>query len=159
MTQIRRSALALRGHCVLRRGQDVPSFPRALFLACGILPSLRYGQVFLDEAEHLLHNRDASVATLRNCSPSARNAVRVPFGISIRLRRNPQRRFSDARNHRMVPVKSSVSPGTAAPLYTAAAAAAVLCCSNSVGPHARSLRGTSRDFSHRVRGRALCSVD
>ena len=31
-------------------------------------------------------------ASLRseNCSPSARNAVRVPFGISVRLRRNPQ---------------------------------------------------------------------
>jgi len=30
-------------------------------------------------------------ASLRseNCSPSARNAVRVPFGISVRLRRNP----------------------------------------------------------------------
>ncbi len=32
-------------------------------------------------------------ASLRSecCSPSARNAVRVPFGISVRLRRNPQR--------------------------------------------------------------------
>jgi hypothetical protein len=31
-------------------------------------------------------------ASLRseNCSPSARNAVRVPVGISVRLRRNPQ---------------------------------------------------------------------
>jgi hypothetical protein len=31
-------------------------------------------------------------ASLRseNCSPSARNAVRVPSGISVRLRRNPQ---------------------------------------------------------------------
>src|SRR5436309_6063164 len=31
-------------------------------------------------------------ASLRSerCSPSARNAVRVPFGISVRLRRNPQ---------------------------------------------------------------------
>jgi hypothetical protein len=30
-------------------------------------------------------------ASLRseNCSPSARNAVRVPFGISVRLRRTP----------------------------------------------------------------------
>ncbi len=33
-------------------------------------------------------------ASLRseNCSPSARNAVRVPFGISVHLRRNPQAR-------------------------------------------------------------------
>ncbi len=35
-------------------------------------------------------------ASLRseNCSPSARNAVRVPFGISVRLRRNPQQEFA-----------------------------------------------------------------
>jgi hypothetical protein len=33
-------------------------------------------------------------ASLRSedCSPSARNAVRVPFGITVRLRRNPQYR-------------------------------------------------------------------
>ena len=35
--------VALRGHCVLRRGQDVPSFPRTPFLASCILPSLRSG--------------------------------------------------------------------------------------------------------------------
>jgi hypothetical protein len=35
-------------------------------------------------------------ASLRseNCSPSARNAVRVPFGISVHLRRNPQPFFT-----------------------------------------------------------------
>src|SRR5580700_11674290 len=32
----------------------------------------------------------ASVATLRGCSGSSRNAVRLPFGNSVRLRRNPQ---------------------------------------------------------------------
>jgi len=57
--------IALRDRCALRRGQDVPSFPRAPFLATGPLPPLRSGQVFLDEAEHFLHNRSASVATLR----------------------------------------------------------------------------------------------
>src|ERR1700693_3480428 len=31
----------------------------------------------------------ASVATLRGCSGSSRNAVRLPFGNSLRLRRNP----------------------------------------------------------------------
>ena len=44
----------------------------------------------LDEAEHFLHNRSASVATLRWCSGSSRIAVRLPSGISVRLRRNPQ---------------------------------------------------------------------
>ena len=57
--------IALRDRCVLRRGQDVPSFPRAPYLAPAPLPPLRSGQVFLDEAEHFLHNRSASVATLR----------------------------------------------------------------------------------------------
>ncbi len=43
----------------------MPSFPRAPFLATRALPSLRSGEVSLDEAEHFLHNREASVATLR----------------------------------------------------------------------------------------------
>jgi hypothetical protein len=37
----------------------------------------RFGQVSLDEAEHFLHNRDASVVTLRWCSGSSQNAVRI----------------------------------------------------------------------------------
>src|SRR5579864_3668431 len=51
-------------------------FPRS-----GSLPPLRFGQFFLDEAEHFLENRMASVAMLRGCSGSSRNVVR--------LRRNP----------------------------------------------------------------------
>src|SRR5215831_17791737 len=47
--------------------------------------------VSLDEAEHFLHNRDASVATLRWCSDSSRNAVRIPSGTCVQLRRNPHR--------------------------------------------------------------------
>ncbi len=43
----------------------------------------------LDEAEHLPDNQKASVATLRWCSASARNSVRLPFGYCVRLRRNP----------------------------------------------------------------------
>jgi hypothetical protein len=35
------------------------------------------------------HNREASVATLRWCSGSSRNAVRLPFGTGVQLRRNP----------------------------------------------------------------------
>src|SRR5260370_18208222 len=45
----------------------------------GSLPPLRFGQFFLDEAEHFLQNRMASVATLRGCSGSSRNAVPLPF--------------------------------------------------------------------------------
>ena len=44
----------------------------------------------LDEAEQFLHNRVASVATLRWCSGSSRNAVRLPSGMSVQLRRNTQ---------------------------------------------------------------------
>src|SRR6266403_1855312 len=73
--------VALLGHCVPRRGQGLPPLSAHSF-------SLR--QVFLDEAEHFLRNRDASVATLRGCSGSSRNAVRLPSGTSVRLRRNPQ---------------------------------------------------------------------
>src|SRR5260370_17873603 len=58
-------------------------FPRS-----GSLPPLRFGQFFLDEAEHFLHNRTASVAALRGCSGSSRNVARLPFGNSFRLRRN-----------------------------------------------------------------------
>ena len=43
---------ALQGHCVLRRGQGLPPFPRTPFSACGTVPPLRSGQVSLDEAEH-----------------------------------------------------------------------------------------------------------
>ena len=56
---------ALRGHCELRRGQGLRPFPRTPFSARGALPPLRSGQVFLDEDEHLFHNRSASVAALR----------------------------------------------------------------------------------------------
>src|SRR5689334_16685735 len=62
--------LALPGHCVMRRGQGLRPFPRTPFSTSSFLPSLRSGQVSLDEAEHFLHNRDASVASLRWCSGS-----------------------------------------------------------------------------------------
>jgi hypothetical protein len=84
-----RSACRAPGYCVLRRGKGLRPFPRAPFSASGILPSLRSGRVSLDEGEHFLHNRDASVATLRWCSGSSRNAVRIPSGISVQFRRNP----------------------------------------------------------------------
>src|SRR6202011_403398 len=40
-------------------------------------------------AEHFLHNRVASVATLRWCSGSSRNGARNHPRFSVRLRRNP----------------------------------------------------------------------
>jgi hypothetical protein len=86
---------AASGQCVLRWGQDVPSFPHAPFLARGTFPSLRSGQIFVDEAEHFLHNRDASVAALRWCSGSSRNAVRLPFEISVRRSASPESSLID----------------------------------------------------------------
>src|SRR5215469_7172955 len=49
------------------------------------------------------HNRVASVATLRWCSGSSRNAVRLPFGLSVQLRRNPHH-YAFARNRSTVPL-------------------------------------------------------
>ena len=57
---------------------------------------------FLDEAEHFLHNRGASGASLRGCSGSSQNAGRLPSGISARLRRKP---------HLVVPVRLSEAAG------------------------------------------------
>jgi hypothetical protein len=81
--------IALRVSPALGGDKGWRPFPRTPFSASSILPSLRFGQVSLDEAEHFLHNRDASVATLRWCSGSSRNAVRIHPGFSVRLHRNP----------------------------------------------------------------------
>jgi hypothetical protein len=70
-------------------------FPRS-----GSLPPLLFGQFFLDEAEHFLQNRMASVATLRGYSGSSRNAVRLSFGNSVRLRRNPQVNLTELQSWR-----------------------------------------------------------
>ena len=83
--------IALRVCPALGGDKGYRPFPRTPFSASSILPSLRFGQVSLDEAEHFLHNRDASVATLRWCSGSSRNAVRLPSGTSVQLHRNPQK--------------------------------------------------------------------
>jgi prepilin signal peptidase PulO-like enzyme (type II secretory pathway) len=57
----------------------VPSFPHAPFLACGALPPLRFGQFFLDEAEHFL--KIESPASLR--SEGVRVHPGMPFGFSL----------------------------------------------------------------------------
>ncbi|HTC55814.1 MAG TPA: hypothetical protein VK706_05330 [Candidatus Sulfotelmatobacter sp.] len=68
--------IALRVSPALGGDKGWRPFPRTPFSASSILPSLRFGQVSLDEAEHFLHNRDASVATLRWCS----GHPGMPFG-------------------------------------------------------------------------------
>jgi hypothetical protein len=63
--------------------RDCRPLPRTPILACGRPPPLRSGRlavVSLDESEHLPDNQKASVASLRRCSPSARNAVQLPSG-------------------------------------------------------------------------------
>jgi hypothetical protein len=81
--------VALRVSPALGGDKGCRPFPHAPFSACGALPPLRSGHVSLDEAEHFLHNRSASVATLRWCSGSSRNAVRNHPGFTVRFRWNP----------------------------------------------------------------------
>ncbi len=60
------------------RGNGLPLLsPCTPFSASGILLLWRSGRVPLDEAEHLSDNQNASVASLRRCSSSARNGVRL----------------------------------------------------------------------------------
>ena len=71
---------ARRVSAVLSGERDCRPFPRTPFPASGRPPPLRSGWFLLDEAEHFSENQKASVATLRWCSASARNTVRLPFG-------------------------------------------------------------------------------
>jgi hypothetical protein len=69
-------------------------FPRTPFSASGT-PSCAALRTAPDRFSLTKPNTSCTIevpASLRseNCSPSARNAVRVPSGISVRLRRNPQ---------------------------------------------------------------------
>src|SRR5215469_956547 len=80
-------------------GQGLPPFPTPL---CPLAASgLRFAPdgFLLTKPNTLPHNRVASVATLRWCSGSSRNAVRLPFGISVQLRRNPQEELSRDQKH------------------------------------------------------------
>ena len=89
-SQLRIGALiALRVSPALGGDKGCRPFPRTPFSAGGILPPLCSGQVSLDEAEHFLHNRDASVAYAPMVSESSRIGVRNHPGFSVRLRRNP----------------------------------------------------------------------
>jgi len=84
----------------------VPSFPRTPFSATGALPPLRSGQVFLDEAEHFLHNRSASVATLRDLfafGPECRSR-------SLRNQRSPSPESASSPNSSQVSAKPIAPP-------------------------------------------------
>jgi len=81
---------------VLRRGQGLRPFPRTPFSATGALPPLRSGQFVLDEAEHFPAQSRCQRRSLRWCSGSSRNAVRLHFGNSVQLRRNPHPERSGA---------------------------------------------------------------
>jgi hypothetical protein len=61
----RSAASAPPGFFVLRRGQGLPPLSPHLFLRYRRPSSAALRIVFLDEDEHFLHNRTASVATLR----------------------------------------------------------------------------------------------
>src|SRR5579862_4242472 len=63
-------------------------FPRTPFSASGLL-RFAPDRFLLTKPNTLPHNRVASVATLRWCSGSSRNAVRLTFGLSVQLHRNP----------------------------------------------------------------------
>jgi hypothetical protein len=105
-----RSANRAPGLSSAGRGQGLPPLSPHPLLRNQLRPSLRFGQVSLDEAEHFLHNRCTSVATLRWCSGSSRNAVRLPFGISVRLRRNPHSKRAMAKE--LVEVRAKLSFST-----------------------------------------------
>ena len=92
------------GGTVCWGGASPAAFPRAPFTLAALF--LRYAPdgFPLDQAEHFLHNRGASVATLRWCSGSSRNAVRLPFGNSVRLRRNPHTAAGRERFAPAIPV-------------------------------------------------------
>jgi hypothetical protein len=89
-TRARPERWSRSGALCAERGQHVPFFPHALFHAPVLFLRCASDSFSVDEAEHLLQNRMASVAKLRGCSGSSRNAVRIPFGAGVRLRRNSQ---------------------------------------------------------------------
>jgi hypothetical protein len=79
---------ALQGHCA-EAGQSLSPFPAPLCPLAASFLRCAPDRFPLMKANTFLHNRVASVATLRWCSGSSRNAVRIPSGMSVHLRRNP----------------------------------------------------------------------
>ena len=89
---VSRRADARRGLCMLRRGKGCRPFPRTPFSLAAFC--LRFApdsrEVSLDEAEHFLHNRNASVATLRLLFAFGPECRSPSLRICVHLRRNPQ---------------------------------------------------------------------
>jgi hypothetical protein len=75
----RRRTDARRVSAVLSGERGCRPFPRPL--SPPAVARLRFApDGSLDEVQHFAENQKASVATLRWCSASARNTVRLPFG-------------------------------------------------------------------------------
>src|SRR5580700_8522790 len=77
------------GFLFAEAGTGLPPFPAPLSPLAASLLRFAPDRFLLTKPNTLPHNRVASVATLRWCSGSSRNAVRLPFGMSVQLRRNP----------------------------------------------------------------------
>ena len=77
------SPTGARGLCSAERGTGLPSLSPHPFPSLRPPASATLRIVSLDEPEHFSDNQKASVATLRPCSASARNTVRLPFGIAF----------------------------------------------------------------------------
>jgi hypothetical protein len=66
-------------------------FPAPLSPLAALILRCAPDRFLLTKPNTFPHNRGASVATLRWCSGSSRNAVRLPFGMNVQLHRNPQK--------------------------------------------------------------------
>jgi hypothetical protein len=84
-----RSADRAPGFYVLRRGKALPPFPAPLCPLAASFLRCAPDRFLLTKPNTFPQNQDASVATLRWCSGSSRNAVRLPFGMSVQLHWNP----------------------------------------------------------------------
>ena len=75
----------------LRRGQVLPPLsPRPFSLLAALCLRWAPDKFLLTKQNTSQHNREASIDTLRQCSGSSRNALRLPSGTSVQLHRNPQ---------------------------------------------------------------------
>ena len=100
---------ALRVSPVLGGDKGCRPFPAPLSPLAASFLRCAPERFLLTKPNALPHNRLASVATLRWCSESSRNAVRHPSGTSLQLRRNPQGKISFPFRARCV-TANSVSP-------------------------------------------------
>ena len=81
--------LSHSGSLCAEAGQGLPPFPAPLCPPAASFLRCAPDKFSLTKPNTFPHNREASVATLRWCSGSSRNTVRLPFGMSVQLHRNP----------------------------------------------------------------------